>query len=399
MVMLHYVAEMVTDDILARAVQAYPSIGSVFRSAFRAIRRGSDFCGMCKTDHMAQDVFTTSFCDAIQYTLDQVATHPNFDALAGKACGLPTHYQGLRSPFLEGTHRKVLDWRPKPWAIPSVRELHAMEQLLTPVTPNQWDWTREYGLVKLYFSATAICIDALSRLQQDIRMDICSIVLQEEARSISNPEAHAEGLIPFCVENTRLRVRMQAGFSTNLAPSFWARSGAVTSGSSFATRSIVHDYTRIFIEWLIRLAALPSRGMPSASFVVDIDARSDGAAHIWKSTIKAATIRANLPDTVADIEDRNGTSRSVLTRMFSLVWRLPIQLSSVIEDIANQTSPVRLILRNAELSPVAVMPENYAIWTLFDWMRNYHPTLEFINFPGNPEAYFQKHFVGFEQSL
>jgi len=395
LVMLHYVAELVTDDILASVVQAFPYLSSVYKSAFRAIRSGWDFYHMRHAEAMVQDVFTTSFCDAVQYTLDQVASLPSFDTLAGKACTLSKHYKGL-CPFREGTHRQVLNWRPSPWHIPSIRELQVLEQLLAPVTPGQWNWTGEHVDVTLYFSATAICIDALSRLHADIRKNIRSVNLQEEARSISNPEAHAEGLIPFCLENSKLHIRMHAGFSTNLAPSCWAKSEAVTRSPGFLTWCRLHDHMRVVLEWLIRLAASPFQGMPSASFVVELEARTDEAAHIWNSIINAAALRASLPAALADYEERNIADREVLTDMYCMVWRLPVQLPSIMEDIANQIIPVRLDLGNNNISPVPVVLKGSSTWTFIDWIQFYHPTMKNVNFPGDSEAHVRKHLEGSE---
>jgi len=398
LVMLHYAAELVTDDILANVVQAFPCLSSVYKSAFRAIQSGRDFYHMGQPDAMVQDVFTTSFCDAMQYTLDQIASLPSFDTLAGKACTVPKHYQGL-CPFLEGTHRQVLNWRPSPWHIPTIRELQVLEQLLVPVTPGQWNWTGEYENVTLYFSATAICIDALSRLQTDIRKNVRSINLQEEARSISNPETHAEGLIPFCLENSKLHIHMQAGFYTNLVPSCWAKSEAVTRPPKCVTWCLLHDHMRVVLEWLIRLAALPSQGMPSASFVVELEARSDEAAYIWDSIINAATLRASLPAAMADYEEHDIQDKEVLTNMFSCVWRLPAQLPSMMKDIANQTLPVRLDLGNNDISPVPVVLKDCSAWTFIDWIRSYTPRIKRVQFPGDSKAYCRKHFVELEQPV
>jgi hypothetical protein len=341
MVMLHYAAECVTDDIIKMALQKYPAVSSVFRPCFRAISRAFDFGHMPRSYQLSQDIFTASFCDAVQYTLDLISDHPKFQDLISQACGSSRHYFGDRSPFAEGSHRQVLAWRPDPWLIPSIAELHVIEQFSTeapsPIEKAEYEY---YGGIQLYFSATAICIATLKRLTKQNRVQMRSVILQEQCRSISNPEVHTEGLISYCKENTKLHIVMHAGFSTNLCPSLWAKRDAALLSPRDATQTRKHNYIRIAVDRLIRTAALPSLGMPSHSFKVVLDVHPEGAGYSWRYIQRAAVARAHLSDSILHSDDNTDTW--ILTDMFAKLWRLPLQLSSVIGDIFNGESLFRV---------------------------------------------------------
>jgi len=260
MIMLHYAADCVTKTDLAIVVEAYPAVGNVFHSCFRAIQRDHDFSQVSRLIHMPRDVFTASFCDAVQYTLDLAANHPEFEELIFKACELPQHYPWYQPPFIQGSHLQVLGWQPMPWLIPSHANLCGMEDLLTVVQGPTRERARTYEGINHYISATAICIAALSRLMPTTRKHLRNIILQEDCRSLGNPEVHAEGLIGYCTENRKLHFLMQASFSTMLAPSFWSKPDALLTYPSRGTIACVHSYIRILVDWLMRTAALTNLG-------------------------------------------------------------------------------------------------------------------------------------------
>jgi hypothetical protein len=254
-----------------------------------------------------------------------------------------------------------------------------MEQLLTE--PQAQDEGGCQGL-KLYFSATAVCIATLSRSPASVRKQLRSILLQEDCRSISNHEVHAEGLIRFCIENSRLRILMHAGFSTYLAPSFWTLQDVALRPP---TRTRKHDYFRIAIEWLIRTATLQSLGIPLGCFTVAFDARSEEAAYLWRCLEQAAAARAHLPGNLADTDARDATGRQVLTEMFATLWRLPTELSHIIDDIANGVSIMRLHFSTSEQQQQATAGVDYGTWGFLDWHRAFRPYDDYVDFPGDSE--------------
>jgi hypothetical protein len=348
MVMLHYAAECVTDDVLETVVHIYPAVSSVFPTFFPGDPKGFRFwchgTGMLAFPRHFHGFFLR--CSAVY--LDLISDHPNFHILISKACGSSPHYTGDYSPFVARSHRQVFAWRPDPWLISTITDFHVIEQLLTEAqNPNEEEYRDNCEGVKLYSSATATCIATLSRLTTNTRMQMRSIILREECRSISNHEVHAEGLVKFCKENPKLRVVMHAGFATNFSPSLWADRGAALSPPRNATRTRKYDYVRIAVDWLIRTAALPLRGMPSRSFTLFLDVCSEGATYLWRYIQHAASARAQLPEFVLG-SDVN-CNKWVLMNMFATLWRLLIQFSSVISDIVNGESLIQLHLPVGQL--------------------------------------------------
>jgi hypothetical protein len=57
------------------------------------------------------------------------------------------------------------------------------------------------------------------------------------------------------------------------------------------------------VEWLIRTASLPSRGMPPGSFTVDLNMRAKEAARLWRFIERAARTRSRLPEEIRTIAD------------------------------------------------------------------------------------------------
>ena len=392
LVMLHYAAECVTETDLEMVIKAYPAISNVFRSCFRAIRSGFDCRMMSWHSQIPRDVFTTSFCDAVQYTLDLIANHPKFEELISKACESPERYPWPQPPFMQGTHRQVLRWRPNAWLIPTDHELCRMESLLTTLQAPPRERAKTYQETNVYFSATAICIATLDRLTPRARKQLRSINLREDCRGVGNPEVHAEGLINYCKENRKLQFRMQASFSTMLAPSFWTKPASLVAQRATGTWANVHDYMRILVDWLMRTAALTKLGMPKNSFAAVLDAQSQEAAYLWQYISRAASTRAHMPEDILNEDERDGAEELILPAMYMALWRLPAGLTSVVEDIINDVSIIRLETPARERLQQKEPVKPYATWSFRDWYYVSKPINDDVMFPGDADAYFQRYF-------
>jgi hypothetical protein len=92
LLMLHHAAECGTDDMIVKVIQMYPSIASNFGSCFRAIRHVLCLVTFLRHRVCPRDIFMASFCDAVQLTLDLIATHPNFKDLASRVWTIPDNY-------------------------------------------------------------------------------------------------------------------------------------------------------------------------------------------------------------------------------------------------------------------------------------------------------------------
>jgi len=386
LLMLHYAAELVTEEVIVRVIEACPAMSSNFRAILRNIRLGNDFWGFSTELSLSRDTFCASFCEAVQMSLDLIADHPQFDHLISLACSKSNHYPGNRSPFRAGSHQQILAWRPDPWLIPTVDNLTSVEALLMPPDSESYDWPRIYSQVKFYFSATAIRIATLGRLTTEARKPIRSIILSENCRAVSSPDAHAEGLIPFCTENKQLRILMQAGFTTNLVPSYWEWAILMDKTTSSRLFGDQCCYPRILVDWLMRIAALPSRGMPSGSFVVDLNARQPKAALFWTCQECVAAKRLQLPQHLVNY-DLDNPRRGPVPQPFTHTWRVPIQLAAVFKDIADGNSLIRLdILPGETWAPIHSVEECRRFgmdeFVVLYYMRKHE-------FPGNLEDHFR----------
>lgn len=66
------------------------------------------------------------------------------------------------------------------------------------------------------FSAASTAINFLQSLPVKGRMQLRSIVLNEDRESIALPESHGQGLIPFCKENAALRIERRVDLWRNI---------------------------------------------------------------------------------------------------------------------------------------------------------------------------------------
>ena len=393
LIMLHHAAECVTDDIIAQVIEACPGMSGVFRAVIRSLRSSRRW-GMNWTLKLPRDEFTASFCEAVQLCLDLISSDLRFDDLASQAFNTSIGHPGNYSPhFAKDSYQQILAWRPDPWLIPTVDELSRIEQLLIPQSLEEGDWARQHSHIKLYFSATAICTATLGRLTSDIRKHVRSITLREDCRAVSNPDAHAEGLIRFCRDNLRLRILSVAGLTTNLAPSFW-ESFAPAKEAYMNAFHASYFYSRILVDWVIRTADLHRRGMPNESFTATLDVRFEKAFHLWRYVERAAAVALYLVERLdpqheltSESIDSDGNPACVLMETLAWTWRLPVHLSTVFNDVMNGRSIIRLDLPAEELLEPFTPTTPFSQWDYSDFVLCYNEFAE-QKFPGDRKIYF-----------
>jgi len=358
-IMLHYVAYCATDNILDQVVERYPSIDPIFRAAFHAIRCGRDLQFISEYPHQHQDCFSASFHEAVHYMLELTSSHPSFDWLIAKACSDRRFHIGDRPAFVNGSHRKILNWKPCLWSIPSDEDLASMERYLAnPKYSKSSDRAQGYRNIRWYFSATAVFLDLLRRLKPEFRKQFRSVVLREDCKSVASPAVHAEGLIKFCVENPKVQILMHAGFSSNLVPTSWAMPlpGEQTTRRTIGPTS-VDTYLSVAVDWMIRMWMLPSRGMPTGSFKILLEARSAEAIELWTLIEKWATARQVLPASFQEPITPGRVYDCILMHMFSYLGCLPKAFSAVVKSIIEGTSNISIdgpCSRSWHTGPVAL---------------------------------------------
>jgi hypothetical protein len=131
-------------------------------------------------------------------------------------------------PFVPGSHRLLLAWKPDWWLIPTEAHLAPESSLADPFRRDvlgDVDFLEPVVPVAWFFSATAVAIDFLKRLPHADRMRIRhSIIIHEDTRGVAYPESHLQGLWPYILENPRTRFDVHVGLWTNLTHSVWLES-------------------------------------------------------------------------------------------------------------------------------------------------------------------------------
>jgi len=398
LIMLHHAAECVTDDMIDQVIEACPGMSGVFRAVIHSLRGNPRMWDMDRAINLPRDEFTASFCEAVQLCLDLISSDPRFEDLVSQAFEPSDRHPDHYPHFMKDSHQQILDWQPDPWLIPTVEQLSRIEQLLIPQSQGQEDWAWQHSHIKLYSSGTAICAATLRRLPSNVRKHVRSIFLRESCGAVSNPDAHAEGLIPFCKENLRLRILYMAGFATNLAPSFWEdfRPAEYTYVNALAAK---YFYCRILVDWLTRTADLHRRGMPNESFTATLDVRSQEAFRLWRYVERAAAVALHLVERLgprheltSESIDSHGNPYHVLMETLARTWRLPVHLSTVFNDVMNGRSMIRLDLPADELLEPFTPTQPFCQWTFNDFVLFYH-VFKGQDFPGDKKLYLRT-FLG-----
>lgn len=135
-------------------------------------------------------------------TLAAIAAQPCFSDLS--------KHRSFSTPEC-GKHEftEVIGHEHKLWNLPTEDDITAMADLVGPenrVDAPGWTNVRYRARLKCQFSAATMAIHFLDTLSSHTQLQIRKIVLHEDNRSIAWPECHAQGLIPFCQHNPKLRI-------------------------------------------------------------------------------------------------------------------------------------------------------------------------------------------------
>ena len=266
---LAHTAHYATPEIIDEVSRAYPVVGHFLHNP--SLTRDVDwvYSQIKKIQLDRQDtLFSEVFNDALDLALKLLQAHSPepFQYSASKALELMCVGDALPA---------VLSWRPSSWSIPSEAELSDIERFFR--SPAGDDYHRDTGpydsskYPKLYFSAAAIAVAFLRRLPASQRRAMRRIVIDEDRKSVSYPECHARGLIPFCVENPRLRIERRIGWYKNLFPCTWGRKDSVAG-----TRILA-----MIEPWIVEASNLARQGMPAHSFSLIVDGHGHKTRHIW----------------------------------------------------------------------------------------------------------------------
>ena len=147
------------------------------------------------------------------------------------------------------------------WAIPDNEETFKLCSLGIRPFPDWFVSSEYYQGIDRCFSATAWAIRFL-KTHPSSNHYLRRIVLLEDHLSGANSPAHAQGLIPFCRKNSRLRiervVKLQSGGFIN----YYLAHSRCLMGSTVI---------RSFGRWILETLELKKHGMPEGSFKLFLD--------------------------------------------------------------------------------------------------------------------------------
>ncbi|KAM5520660.1 hypothetical protein FOXYSP1_14551 [Fusarium oxysporum f. sp. phaseoli] len=289
-----------TEQICVRIEQSFPWFTPHLRDALSQHRRGQDQFDM---RHIECWPFTNSFtysvdpfrrrasgisalCEALEFTLRNLAQSATRDFYRAVNEALPDWEYSGSDRLLN-----FLDQCFKPWDVPHADALAEMgrkfkdERLWSTLeswAPNQRQ-TQEYR-AKFRISAASAAIRWLSQLPANKQMCVHNLAIIEDRPSVGRQECHAEGLVPFCRANPRLRISHQVSMMNVIfSRAMLSRVGSFEGLEEYAGQEIGEQALDLasgesfscIAEWLAEIISLSKAGMPDGSYTFTLDGGPD----------------------------------------------------------------------------------------------------------------------------
>ncbi|KAG5742754.1 hypothetical protein H9Q70_014522 [Fusarium xylarioides] len=218
--------------------------------------------------------------EAIAFSLRFLGERQYFD-LTGLLNKAFPGWKGSNDP------QDLLDLNLDPWDIPSKVVLTRAGRLLRDdaMWQRSEDWDK--GLrAKYRFSAAAVAIRFFRQLSVDQRRKLRFVTIIEDAYAVCSPSTHAMGLVEFCKDNPRLRIKLHLKLSRRIPAAFHPFSrhfGYSGLGRQLCSEDDDGDYMDAWVAvtgvstWLEEAITLPDAGMPPNSFTLFLDGEPDRA--------------------------------------------------------------------------------------------------------------------------
>lgn len=175
---------------------------------------------------------------------------------------------------------------------------------------------------------------------------------------------------------------MRAGFSSNVVLSCWG----FLDVDRFATRDyiyiLINKHLCFSIDWLIRTATLPFRGVPQGSFSVYLEARSVKAAKVWTWMKRIAAAREAIPRYFIDVIAPSHHDRRYLLFPYHYVWNLPSLFATVVKNIMGRTSIIQIDGPCSEPWTAENLTVKFGGWPVEKYERFHYAYHEAPKYPG-----------------
>ena len=216
----------------------------------------------------------------VESTLHIMAAQPGFHETVSRASHWHGRYDNpCPDPFPVVAHHHV------PWVLPSEEELAVMRGIvsLCPIVASRFKTWQYWEKEKYRLSAATTSIAFLGALTSKTRLEMRNLVLNEDHAAVAWPECHVQGLIPFCQENSNLRIERRVSLWKAVLPAAAASLYAIMTTAPAAQRRSRYDCVAPQIlsrgrfgysgvaDWIMEALELESLGMPSGSFTLVLD--------------------------------------------------------------------------------------------------------------------------------
>lgn len=242
--------------------------------------------------------------DFVAFTLDLVSQHPEF---------LKNARVWSELPFKNNEYHLVSDVDTRPWEIPDGTEIARLRR----ISGQPFDTFHLSARTKHAYSAASRALLFLHSAPETTRENIREILLIENRESISLPDSHGRGFIPFCQTYPQLKVERRASLWSNVFPiashnlsSYLENDQSLfdkgDEGHLFLTRCYAEDMTKAMGTWIKEAETLVSLGMPHGCFTLVLDGDpvpelSSRAFHViqrdvaWQTALDTCYARGILP--------------------------------------------------------------------------------------------------------
>ncbi|KAF2249806.1 hypothetical protein BU26DRAFT_504240 [Trematosphaeria pertusa] len=299
-------------------------------------------------------------------TLAELSKHPDFTAILSQDNGLL--WGTDETPNLN----EIVSCNPLPWAIPTKDDIAKLSQAVSNPTPLAGEcWERQ----KYRYSAAALAINFLASLPPHVRVQFRTLILREDRMAVGYPECHAQGLIPFCRENPRLRITQTVNLWRNAFPKGSKPLRIVLNPASVLARRYqynklnAHGVTDSVALWIMEAVALPSFGMPPGSLTVilDGDPIPSETVHVFDRVLRDAAWQSALDECYAR---KHIPSPSWFERRSHKCYRFE-GFPAALDDIVKGRSFIRCNFNPGDVWDVERLVEANRNWSAKEWARQW----------------------------
>ncbi|RSL47054.1 hypothetical protein CEP54_013593 [Fusarium duplospermum] len=292
-----------------------------------------------------------------------------------------------------------LDKAYEPWDIPSKSELTAIGSELDDKRVwgrmNRWhkedDEKRRYR-EKFRFSAAAVAIRFLNSLSIHTRLQLRKMVVHEDHVSVAHPQRHAQGLIPFCRENPRLRIERRVDVLNAIIQQ--TELGHLSSlpissrdEPNFRYRISYSCITEVVADWLLEGLATVDAGMPADAFTLVLDSgpATDLCSDIFQRTVHHGLAWQTALERCYSLGILQAPSQHIPEHIFA---NAPQDLWQALEHLSNQTSVLRCNFNPGQPWDVDKIFDECRTWDIYKWQISWsfaHHPRDFDVLPPLPD--------------